>query len=175
MIRLDGLQHWQVPSARGVPSRGPPAKLLADQPLAQLPQGHGRQLIASLGRGQAAAAVVEVHPSQPLQLGGRRAVHGRGGSLLLKWHTHTENKKKLKKTLYIYIYTHTLYVYLYREKYRYFYRCQFACSPSELYVFRRASVKHCNWSIAKDAASLPAGHLPATHSNEELFFLFICS
>lgn len=82
MIRLDGLQHWQVPSARGVPSRGPPAKLLADQPLAQLPQGHGRQLIASLGRGQAAAAVVEVHPSQPLQLGGRRAVHGRGGSLL---------------------------------------------------------------------------------------------
>lgn len=114
MIRLDGLQHWQVPSARGVPSRGPPAKLLADQPLAQLPQGHGRQLIASLGRGQAAAAVVEVHPSQPFQLGGRRAVHGRGGSLLLKLHTHTQKtkKKKLKKTLYIYIYPHIICIFI---------------------------------------------------------------
>lgn len=106
MIRLDGLQRWQVPSVRGVPSRGPPAKLLADQPLAQLPKGRGRQLIVSLGRGQAAAAVVEVHPTQPLQLGGRRAVHSRGSSLLLK----RQKKKKIKignkPYIYIYIYTH---------------------------------------------------------------------
>lgn len=95
MIRLDRLQRWQFPSAPGRaralacfdPSRssllfGPAAKAFLDQPVAQLPEGSGRGVALCLLRGQAAAAVVEVHPAQALQLRRRGAVHGRGSSLL---------------------------------------------------------------------------------------------
>lgn len=99
MIRLDRFQCWQFPSAHTLvcfdPSRssllfGLAANSFLDQPLAQLPEGGGRGFSLCLLRGQAAAAVVEVHPSQPLQLRRRAAVHRRGGSLLLQL------KKKIK-------------------------------------------------------------------------------
>lgn len=73
--------------ARFDPSRssllfGLAASSFLDQPLAQLPEGGGRGFALRLLRGQAAAAVVEVHPAQALQLRRRGAVHACGSSLL---------------------------------------------------------------------------------------------
>lgn len=103
MIRLDRFQRWQFPSARARsrcfdPSRssllfGLAAKAFLDQPVAQLPEGSGCGVTLCLLRGQAAAAVVEVHPAQALQLRRRGAVHGRGSSLLLQ----LKRKNKLRE------------------------------------------------------------------------------
>lgn len=91
MIRLDRFQCWQFSSVHTLvcfdPSRssllfGLPANSFLDQPLAQLPEGGGRGIALCLLRGQAAAAVVEVHPAQALQLRRRGTVHSRGSSLL---------------------------------------------------------------------------------------------
>lgn len=100
MIRLDRFQCWQFPSVHTLvcfdPSRssllfGLAASSFLDQPLAQLPEGSSRGIALCLLRGQAAAAVVEVHPSQPLQLRRRAAVHCRGSSLLLQLKTKKFN------------------------------------------------------------------------------------
>lgn len=55
-----------------------------EQSLAECPQGPRRVFALGFGRWQAAAAAVEVHPSQALQLRGDGAVHRGGGSLLLQ-------------------------------------------------------------------------------------------
>lgn len=100
MIRLDRFQCWQFSSVHTLvcfdPSRssllfGLPANSFLDQPLAQLPQGRCRRFALRLLRRQAAAAVVEVHPSQALQLCSRGAVHSCGRSLLLEF--EKEQKK----------------------------------------------------------------------------------
>lgn len=113
MIRLDRFQCWQFPSAHTLacfdPSRssllfGLPANSFLDQPLAQLPEGGGRGIALRLLRGQAAAAVVEVHPAQALQLRRRGTVHSRGSSLLLEFKNKGKKKRerdKISKTIYI--------------------------------------------------------------------------
>lgn len=116
MIRLDRFQCWQFSSMHTLvcfdPSRssllfGLPANSFLDQPLAQLPEGRGRGFGLCLLRGQAAAAVVEVHPSQALQLGSCGAVHSCGSSLLLelKKGKKKEKKRVIKKDLTNYINT----------------------------------------------------------------------
>lgn len=103
MIRLDRFQCWQFSSVHTLvcfdPSRssllfGLPANSFLDQPLAQLPQGCGRRFALRLLRRQAAAAVVEVHPSQALQLCSRGAVHSCGRSLLLEFEKEQEKKNE---------------------------------------------------------------------------------
>lgn len=73
----------RAPAAR-LRLAGLAAQPVEDQPLAERPQGPRRLLALSLGGGQAAAAVVEVHPSQALQLRSSGAVDGGGSSLLLE-------------------------------------------------------------------------------------------
>lgn len=60
------------------------AKCFQDQPLAERPQGPGRLFTLSFWGGQAATAVVEVHPSQALKFRGSGTVDGGGSSLLLE-------------------------------------------------------------------------------------------
>jgi len=69
-----------------------------DQALAQLPEGCGRRFALRLLRGHAAAAVVEVHPSQALQLRSRRAVDSCGSSLLLELKKKREKKNPYRST-----------------------------------------------------------------------------
>lgn len=69
-----------------------------DQPLAERPQGPGGLFALGFRRGQAAAAVVEIHPSQALQLGSSSTVDGGGSSLLL------EIKGKRRKNLFLFFF-----------------------------------------------------------------------
>lgn len=62
---------------------------LLDEPLAEFPEAEGGRGVLGLRRGQTAEAVVEVHPSDTLQLWSHGAVDCSGRSLLL-W------KQKLK-------------------------------------------------------------------------------
>ena len=70
-------------------------KCFLDQPLAEPPQGPGSLLTLGFRGGQAAAAVVEIHPSQALQLRSSSTVDGGGSSLLL------EIKGKRRKNLFL--------------------------------------------------------------------------
>lgn len=72
---------------RSLPSAhlaGRAAKSFLDQPLAERPQGPGRVFALGFRRGHAAAAAVEVHPSQTLQFWSGSTEDCGGGSLLLE-------------------------------------------------------------------------------------------
>lgn len=98
MPRPLGNHKWKGPGAgrdarahtrHGVCARssrlvGLAAQRFLDQPLAERPQGPRRLLALGFRGGQAAAAVVEIHPSQALEFGSSSAVDGGGGSLLLE-------------------------------------------------------------------------------------------
>lgn len=84
-------------ASRSARLAGLAAQPFSDQPLAERPQGPRRVFALSLRRGQAAAAVVEVHASQTLELGSSSAVDGGGSSLLLE----SKEKKRPKKLLFV--------------------------------------------------------------------------
>lgn len=79
-------------AARSSRLAGLAAQRFLDQPLAERPQGPRRLLALGFRGRQAAAAVVEIHPSQAFEFGSSSAVDGGGGSLLL------ETKEKRPKT-----------------------------------------------------------------------------
>lgn len=67
---------------------------LLDKPLAEFPQAEGGRRVLGLRRGQTAEAVVEVHPSETLQLRSHGAVDRSGRSLLLR----KDKKDEIRKT-----------------------------------------------------------------------------
>lgn len=72
-----------LPNIMGFQLAGRTAQSVLDEPLAEFPQGPGCLFTLSLLGWQATAAVVEIHPSEALQLWGDCTVDSGSSSLLL--------------------------------------------------------------------------------------------
>lgn len=71
-----------LPNIMSLQLAGGTAQSILDEPLAEFPQGPGCLFTLSLLRWQATAAVVEVHPSEALQLWSDCTVDSGSSSLL---------------------------------------------------------------------------------------------